>query len=241
MPDSLKLGGYSEEDLLPLSALADVSFCERRAALHLVERVWEDNVFTAEGMVLHEKVDREPATESRRDLRIARGLRLRSLTLGLSGRADVVEFHRVPLKNAEMSGLAGVPQGVALPGVEGIWCPFPVEYKVGALRRQRGFELQLCAQAMCLEEMLGVPVPSGALFYGKTGRRLDLDFHEQLREETARAATRLHQIVRTGKTPRAKRENKCAKCSLLSMCLPDVTGIRKNVRTYIRKCITQLD
>ena len=141
---------YSEDDLLPLSALTDVVFCERRAALHQLEHLWTENVATMEGHLLHEHVH-EQGVESRGDLRIARGLRLRSMNLGLAGVADVVEFRRC----------ADVDAGIVLPGVKGRWTPFPVEYKRGILRHEESFNVQLCAQALCLEEMLSCKIGAG--------------------------------------------------------------------------------
>jgi CRISPR-associated exonuclease Cas4 len=254
---------FFEDDLLPVSALADLVFCERRAALHHIEEVWEDNLFTVEGSLLHEKTHREEATESRGDVRIARGLRLHSLRLGLSGKADVVEFHRVkedangegmachaPTKRgpttrpaagslpgtrseAIMSPLAPLAPAVALPGVKGLWRPFPVEYKRGILRHEEAFEVQLCAQALCIEEMMDVHVPGGALFYGKTVRRLGIEFDSKLREKTEDAAMRLHALFRERRTPTARYEKKCDKCSLFSLCMPKTTGARRSVKRYL--------
>jgi len=220
---------YSEEDLLPVSALADLIFCERRAALHFLERVWEDNPFTVEGTYLHEKVDALQATEVRGDLRIARGLRLRSVRLGLTGKADVVEFCRLPEGKA----------GVSFVGVRGLWNPIPVEYKRGRLRHERGYEVQLCAQAISLEEMMNVEVGAGAIYYGKTGRRLGIPFDEKLRRETEGAAERLHELLASEETPRAVQGPKCKSCSLLDLCMPGVTGKRRNIQGYLSKAIAE--
>ena len=118
---------FSEDDLLPISSLADLVFCERRAALHFLEGIWQENQFTAEGHILHEKTH-EADTESRGNVRIVRGLRLRSLRLGLSGVADVVEFHRLDVASLPAPSEGSIPQAVALAGVAGLWKPFPVEY-----------------------------------------------------------------------------------------------------------------
>jgi CRISPR-associated exonuclease Cas4 len=184
---------------LPLSALQHLLFCERQCALIHVERLWEENRFTAEGRVLHEKVD-EGRGESRPGVRITRSLQLRSEMLGLHGVADVVELHRRP---------------------DGGWQPFPVEYKRGKPKAHDADLVQLCAQAMCLEEGFGVPVPEGALFYGQTRRRLDVLFDDGLRALTTRTAARLHEVIASGRTPRAVREKKCEACSLLEVCLPE--------------------
>jgi len=228
--------GFQDSDLLPLAALSDVVFCERRAALHVVERIWEDNVFTAEGTVGHERVHSLTKTEVRGDLRIARGLLIRSQELGMTGKADVVEFHRV--KDLPEGQAPGDQASAArLPGVAGMWMPYPIEYKRGRLRSNRSFEVQLCAQAMCLEEMLHVTVTHGAIFFGETARRLEIAFDNGVRADTRAAASRLHEIVRSGTTPRVKFENKCKKCSLLDVCMPRITGRSTTVRSYVRKML----
>ena len=225
---------FSEDDLLPVSALADLVFCERRAALHHLEGIWEDNVFTVEGTFLHQKAHSEDRLESRGDVRIARGLRLRSLRLGLTGKADVVEFRRLPEAETPPGAEGeGLPAGVPLPGARGFWQPFPVEYKRGRLRREEGYEVQLCAQALCLEEMLSVAVPVGAVFYGQPRRRLEVVFSEELRRETESAAARLHELTEAGKTPPARYEKKCESCSLLTLCMPKTTGGHKSVGRYL--------
>ncbi len=213
---------FSEEDLLPVSALSDITFCERRAALHFIEQIWEDNLFTAEGTILHERVDEGSNTESRGNIRIAYGIRLRSLILGLIGKADVVEFHKTET------------DGIKLEGVSGFWVPFPVEYKRGHLRHEHSFDVQLCAYALCLEEMLKVKVPEGAVFYGKTKRRLGVYFDEALRQKTEDTARRLHELIESGITPKAEYSSKCKKCSLVEMCLPKVSSKASN---YLMKAV----
>jgi len=197
-------------DLLPLSALQHLLYCERQCALIHVEGVWVENRFTAEGRLLHERSD-AGGTEVRGDVRIARGLGLRSERLGLIGRADVVELHRVAGEGSE---------GVALPGVEGRWRPVPVEYKRGRAKKGSEDRVQLCAQGLCLEEMLGVDIPEGALFYGKTRRRKDVEFDRALREETERAARRVHELVAAASVPPPVADERCERCSLLDVCMP---------------------
>lgn len=213
---------YSEDDLLPVSSLSDFVFCERRAALHFIERIWEDNLFTAEGTILHERVDEDSNTETRGNIRIARSIPLRSLRLGLIGKADVVEFHKTET------------DGIKLEGVSGFWVPFPVEYKRGHLRHEHSFDVQLCAYALCLEEMLKVKVPEGALFYGKTKRRLGVYFDEALRQKTEDTARRLHELIESGITLKAEYSSKCKKCSLVEMCLPKVSSKASN---YLMKAV----
>lgn len=214
---------FSEDDLLPISALQHLAFCERQWALIHLERVWDDNVLTAEGRLLHRKVHAE-SVEVREGVRIVRGLRLRSLRLGLAGVSDVVEFH--PVANPQ--------EGVRLPVVRGTWMPFPVEFKRGRPKRRNCDRVQLCAQAMCLEEMLGVSIPTGALFYGKTRRRQDVPFDDRLRGETEALAARLHDLTRAGKTPQARYDKMCDSCSLASLCLPKAAS-RKEVAPYLRR------
>lgn len=229
---------YSEEDLLPLSALQHLLFCERRAALVHLEQIWAENVFTVEGAHAHKKVHDDVPTETRGNIRIARGLLLRSLSLGLVGKADVVEFHRIQTEN----GVHVVPQGprpagLRLVGATGLWKPFPVEYKRGRLRHEEGYEVQVCAQALCLEEMLDVDIPLGALYYGKPRRRLDVSFDAKLRHATETAALRLHELVRSRTTPKVRYQKKCESCSLVDICLPRATGARRSVSSYLgRAC-----
>jgi CRISPR-associated exonuclease Cas4 len=219
---------YDEDDLLPVSALQHLLFCERRAALICLEGQWQDNVFTAEGSLLHEQAHRAE-TECRGNLRIARSVWLKSLSLGLCGRADVIEFQLV--ENPEPG------KAVHLPGTDGLWQPFPVEYKRGRLRREKSFSVQVCAQALCLEEMLGISISSGALYYGKTRRRLEVPLDDTLREETRHAGHRLHELVSAGITPAARPQAKCHSCSMVDVCLPAAMSRKRNVRRYLQEAI----
>lgn len=187
---------FAEADLQPLSGLSHLLFCERRWALIHLERLWEENQFTAEGKIMHQKVDEGPSG-LREGVRIARALPLRSLRLGLTGRADVVEFPPPPEP------------------------PFPVEYKRGKPKPDESDEVQLCAQALCLEEMLDVEVPRGALFYGLPRRRTIVEFTPHLRSVVEQAAARIHGLVRSGATPPGRFEKKCRGCSLADVCLPE--------------------
>lgn len=213
---------FREEDLIPLSALQHLVFCERQFALIHVEGQWAENRFTAEGRSLHERPD-EGRSETRGDLRTARGVSLRNHRLGLVGKADVVELHRV--KEGE--------EGAEVPGLEGRWVPFPVEYKRGKPKSHQADRVQLCAQALCLEEMLGAEVPEGALFYGKTRRREDVAFDAELRQLTEEAATRVHELLAAGETPPAQRQPKCRRCSLLDVCRP--ADIGRSVERYLAR------
>lgn len=218
---------HTEDELLPISGLQHLLFCERRAALVLLEGIWGENASTVEGHILHEKAH-DTESETRRNTRIARGLRLRSLETGLTGKADVVEFRRI-----SNVGLDGIP----LIGQQGFWRPYPVEYKKGRLRREEGYEVQLCAQALCLEEMLGTVVPSGAIFYGMPKRRLEVVFDAHLRKKTLAAAKRLHELAEKGKTPSAEYGRKCKSCSLFDYCMPKISGRQKKVKNYMDAAI----
>jgi len=209
---------YSEDDLIPLSALQHLVFCERQCALIHIEQAWAENLFTAEGRIMHEHVHAEEQ-ESRGKIRIEYGMPLRSLRLGLIGKADVVEFHR---------------------RADGIWQPFPVEYKRGKPKKDNSDKVQLCAQALCLEEMMDVSVPDGALFYGKTRRRLDVVFDDILRKLTEETAMRLHELIESGRTPRPVYAKKCDSCSLAGMCLPKTIGKRKSVKRYLSGVVREL-
>jgi CRISPR-associated exonuclease Cas4 len=208
---------YCEDDLLPLSALQHLLFCERQCALIHIEQVWAENRFTAEGRILHERADGGEC-QSRNNIRIERAVALRSLRLGLSGKADVVEYHRDEAGN---------------------WRPYPVEYKRGRPKAANWDQVQLCAQAMCLEEMLRCAVPEGALFYGTNRRRQVVRFDERLRRETEEAAKRLHELVRSGTTPPARYAKKCESCSLMNLCMPRVAGAGKSVVRYLARMLAE--
>jgi CRISPR-associated exonuclease Cas4 len=212
---------FTEDDLLPISALQHVVYCDRQAALIHVERLWSENVHTVEGRHAHAQAH-EAGGESRGSIRIVRALSLRSLAVGLTGVADVVEFHRQE-------------SGVVLPGRSGHWSIFPVEYKKGKPKRHRADEVQLCAQAMCLEEMFGTVVSDGALFYGKTRRRKHVAFDEPLRSSTLSAAARFREIVDQRLTPAARWGPKCRQCSLIDDCRP--RAAEKSARRYLASMI----
>ena len=221
---------FTEDESLPISALQHLAFCERQWALIHLEGMWEENRLTAEGRLLHNRAH-ESETEVRGDLRIARGLRLRSLRLGLVGRADVVEFHRV----------VGGGDGIQLDGAPSLWKPLIVEYKRGRPKIGHEDEMQLCAQALCLEEMLGVSIPSAAFFYGEPRRRSDVALADSLRKETEALAARLHTLSRAGETPAAEYGRKCNSCSLVGVCLPKATGGQRSAQRYFRRSIADAE
>ena len=187
---------------IPLSALQHAVYCLRQAALIHVERLWEENRFTAEGRVLHAVVD-EKSQRFSRGVRRVSSMPLSSARLQLAGVADVVEFHKG--ENGET--------------------PYPVEYKRGKPKLHRADEAQLCAQALCLEEMTGRAVPEGALFYAQTRRRVVVPFDAELRRLTEATAQALKEVIASGRTPPAVYERrKCDSCSLLEPCRPKLSG-----------------
>ncbi len=199
-----------EESLLPLSALQHFLYCPRQCALIHLEQVWAENRFTAEGRVMHERAHEGP-DERRAAVRIMRGMPVVSRVLGISGQCDVVEFH------ADRSVL-------------------PVEYKRGKPKAHRADEVQLCAQAVALEEMLGKragEIALGCLYYGENRRRHEVVLDAELRALTAEVARGLHDMVRSGQTPAAVYERaKCEGCSLMALCLPRANGRRKGAAAW---------
>ena len=186
-----------EDELIPISALQHMLYCPRRCALIHIERQWAENRFTAEGHLLHERAD-AGGHERRRGVRIARSVVVRSLRLGVAGIADVVEVR----------------------GDDG--SVYPVEYKRGRPRSQRADQVQLCAQALCLEEMLAQPVTEGALFYGRSRRRRPVAFDRDLRTLTERTVADARALLLgLGRTPPPEYEAaKCEACSLKDVCHP---------------------
>ena len=212
--DNEKFSGYDEEDLTPISALNQYLYCQRRCALIHIEQLWNENLFTAEGRIMHDKVDTSNR-ESRGNIRIEYGVPIRSLRLGLIGKADVVEYHRMD---------------------DGTWIPFPVEYKRGKPKMDDCDKVQLCAQAICLEEMLNVEIKKGALYYGRTRRREDVVFDERLRLETEDTSKKVHALIESGMTPKPEYSKKCKKCSLYELCMPRVS---RKVSNYLMKAIEE--
>lgn len=216
---------YRDEELLPLSGLQHFAFCRRQWALIHIENQWAENLRTVEGGLLHRRAHDEAARERRGDTLTLRGLPVVSYTLGLSGQCDVVEFHLSP-------------EGVPLRGEDGLWLPFPVEYKRGRPKEHRADELQLCAQAMCLEEMLCCEIPRGALFYGEPRRRAAVDFSPELRQMVRDFSAEMRQYARRGHTPKARPSKSCSACSLKELCLPQLTR-RGSVSAYLNQAMEE--
>lgn len=214
---------YTEEEYLLLSGIQHFVFCRKQWALIHIEQQWEDNFRTTAGELMHEKAHDEASFEKRGDLLVVRGLRISSHQLGLSGQCDVVEFHQ----NKE---------GIALFGYDGSWRPVPIEYKHGTIKEDGSDEAQLCAQAICLEEMFQTDILEGFLYYGENRRRHHVDFSDSLRKEVRNLTEEMHELFRRGYTPKVKYSKRCKACSLENLCLPKLQK-GMNVREYIEQNI----
>ena len=217
---------YEESDFLQLSGVQHFKFCRRQWALIHVEKQWAENYRTVDGDILHQRAHDEGLRESRGDLLVVRDARVFSRTLGVSGACDVLEYHR---------GETGVP----LPGKEGLWQPFPVEYKRGSPKEDTADALQLCGQAMCLEEMLCCAVPEGALYYGEPRRRTVVPFTPELRGQVQDNLKEMHELYKRRHTPKVKPSKACNACSLKVLCLPKLMG-RKRVADYLAAAMEEL-
>lgn len=200
-----------DDDLIPLSALQHYLYCPRQCALIHVEQQWAENRHTAEGRLLHQRAD-QPQAEQRHGVRTVTAMPLANSELGISGIADVVEFR----------------------GGQ----PFPIEYKRGRPKAHRADEVQLCAQALCLEAMLGCPVPEGALFYGKTRRRKAIAFDADLRKLTLESIAATRRLLQGQHTPAAEyKAKRCDACSLIDICQPRLLGAKPSVSQWLRQQI----
>lgn len=188
---------WDEAEIVMISALQHFVYCPRQAALIHVEQVFDENIFTLKGRLLHERADEPGAETAEYGVRVERAVPLWSEKLGLMGKADVVEFHA-----------GGVP--------------FPVEYKRGSRKRRLADDVQVCAQALCLEEMLGVPVPRGAIFHHASRRRREVVFDEELRGETLRAIEGVRRVLKSSVLPPPVNDKRCKDCSLANACMPAV-------------------
>lgn len=205
---------YEEEDLLPISGLQHLAFCERQCALIHLENQWAENRLTVEGRLLHAKAHEE-THETRAGARVERAVRLQSRRLGLTGQADVIEIDQA----------TGAVR--------------PVEYKRGKPKRGSEDEVQLCAQALCLEEMRGVEIGEGDLFYGTPRRRTVVAFDEALRRHTEELAARFHDLVRRGVTPAPEYGKKCGSCSLEEICQPRAMEGARTVEARWRRALAE--
>ncbi len=215
-----------DDCFIPLSALQHYLFCPRQCALIHIDGLWEENQLTAEGKHLHQRTDTPGSTSRMSDeetspgIRVVRALPLRCQRLGIMGKADCVEFR------IDATGASVGP-------------PRPVEYKRGRPKRNNADKVQLCAQALCLEEMCGSEVPEGDLFYHTIRRRVCVRFDRVLRRSTERTIAQVRQLIETNTTPRAEYGSKCKRCSLLNICLPKGTDSSKNPKLYLSRALSK--
>ncbi len=225
---------FLESDLLPISALQHLIYCPRQCALIHNERLWAENRLTVEGKQLHDKAHDTARPESRPGVRITRGLPLRCFSLGIAGVADVVEFPLHPQAGPEPGEGPDLP--LAAP-------PVPIEYKRGRPKAHDADKVQLCAQALCLEEMLNLPpgrIANGCLFYGKTRRRLDVPLDHALRARTIDTIKELHRLIASGATPAADYDaKKCDRCSLIGLCMPRQLRPRRTAARVFNQCLQE--
>lgn len=198
---------WGDDDLVMISALEHFSYCPRQCALIHVEQTFDENLYTLRGRAVHERVD-EPVGEFQEGVRVERALPLWSKRLGLIGKADVVEFHRTT--------------------------PFPVEYKHGSKREREHDDLQLCAQAICLEEMTGENVPRGAIFYHSSRRRREVELTDTLRAEVEKATNEIRKMMLEKALPPPVNDARCRHCSLKESCMPAVVGEKARVAALLR-------
>lgn len=217
----------SDDDYLALSGIQHIAFCERQWALIHVERLWEDNLRTFGGHRMHERADNPFFTESRGTILICRSVPLHSDRLKLYGVADVVEFLRD--YNSE--------RGISIDGRDGKWIPHPVEYKYGQPKEHDADIVQLCAQAICLEEMLNIDIDTGSIFYGKTRHRISVTFDDTLRKRVENLASGMHEYFSSGITPKAEKKKACESCSLKNLCMPEIVRKKQTVSRYIEHAI----
>lgn len=218
------IASYSEDDLLAISGIQHFAFCQRQWALIHIEKQWSENLRTVEGKQLHERVDNPDFFEARGGILTTRSVPLSSYTLGFYGVADIVEFHAVE------------NNGITLNGRQGKWHPVPVEYKRGKPKKDIIDEVQLCTQAMCLEEMLKINIEYGYIFYGETKHRTKVLFNDELRGQVKRLSELMHNMYNKQYTPKAIINDKnCKSCSLFDVCLPKLGKKQSSVNNYINK------
>ncbi len=217
---------YNEEDFLLLSGIQHFSFCRRQWALIHIEQQWQENLRTVEGNILHEKAHDDGLSEKRGDIIISRGMAVFSRTLGVSGVCDIVELQKCP-------------DGVNIFGREGLYKPVPVEYKRGKPKENEADILQLCGQAMCLEEMLLCEIKEAYMFYGETRHRLKVVLDADLRQRVTDILQEMHELYSRRYTPKVKPSKSCKACSLADICMP---GLCKNpsVAKYIKESLKEV-
>lgn len=217
---------YAEEDFLQLSGLQHFAFCRRQWALIHIENQWAENERTVDGVLMHKKAHDREFEESRGDRLIKRGVSVYCAELGISGQCDVLEYYQSDT-------------GIPLNGKEGLWQPYPVEYKRGSPKENSADALQLCAQAMCLETMLCCDIPEGALYYGEIRRREYVRLDQELRDQVREMLIQMHSLYKRGYTPKVKPTKSCNACSLRELCLPKLLKSR-SVSAYLKAAVEEL-
>ena len=217
---------YKEEDFLSIAGIQHFTFCRRQWALIYIEQQWAENLWTTQGHILHEKAHDSQFTEKRGGLLVTRGLPVFSRELGVNGVCDVVEFHR----SAE---------GVPLFGRTEKYLPVPVEYKRGRPKEHNADELQLCCQALCLEEMLLCHIDKGYLYYGEPKRRQEVLLSAELRSCVKSSLDEMHDYYKRGYTPKGKPTKHCKACSMADICMPELSG-RESVKEYMKRQLEEL-
>jgi len=219
---------YGEDELLLISGIQHFAFCERQWALIHLEQAWRENVLTVEGRHVHERVDDPFHNETRGDLRVARSVPILSWTLGMHGIADSIEYHKVPNDTLH---------AIKLPGLDGTWLPRPIEFKRGKPKPDDRDAVQLCAQAICIEEMMGTKISRGDIYYWETRRKQPIELTMALRELTRELASRMHELFSTGVTPTDTQRRPCRSCSLNEVCQPNLLKRRGSVASYINSAL----
>lgn len=215
---------FNDENLLMLSGIQHIAFCSRQWALIHIEQQWVENMLTVEGHHLHEKVDNPLLKDSGKHVVTLRSVSLLSQKLGLYGIADVVEF--IQTDNEQNS--------VQLAARKGCWQPIPVEYKRGKPKPDDREAVQLCAQAIGLEEMYKVTINTGYLFYGETRHRHEVEFNTVLRSKVENYARQMHDLYKSGLTPLPVYKPHCKSCSLIEICMPKTFTKADKVEDYLK-------
>lgn len=214
---------YDEDEFLLISGIQHFAFCRRQWAMIHLEQQWKENLRTVEGRIVHEKCHDEDFSEKRKGILTTRGMRVFSRTLGAVGQCDVVEFHQQE-------------NGVHLFGKEGTWQAIPVEYKCGKPKMEDCDRLQLAAQSMCLEEMLGGSISKAYLYYAEIRRREEVEITEPLKQEVRNVFKEMHDYAWRGYTPKAKLKKQCQSCSMKELCLPRLPKL-VSVGEYYRRML----
>lgn len=233
---------YQEDDFLQLSGIQHFAVCRRQWSLIHIEMLWAENYFTTDGSLLHERAHDGSIKESRGDIIVKRGVRVSSATLGVSGECDLVEFRRIgqyeKYEDCETDKIKCLNEGIALKERSGLWQPYPVEYKRGSKSGKDGDRLQLCGQAMCLEEMLLCKIPKGALYFADTRHREEVVFDDELRIAVRKALSEMHDMYKRRYTPKVRPTKLCSSCSMKELCLPKLLKAT-SVKTYIAKALEE--